>query len=93
MMNMDKASIAAPLPDTLLRLPRVIEMAGISRSEIYRRMETHRFPRPVQIGTQSVGWRQSEIQQWIATLPARGTPAPPVRRKPGASAGTTGRAR
>jgi len=31
-------------PDPLLRLPAVVKMAGISRTEIYRRIEAGIFP-------------------------------------------------
>ena len=80
-------------PDALLRLPSVIQMTGISRSEIYRRIGRNRFPRPVQIGAQSVGWRQSDIQRWIADLPARKTSGSPARPKQGAIARATGQIR
>lgn len=51
--------------DTLLRLPRVIEITGLSRSTIYRLMETGEFPRQVAISRGAVGWRQSDIEKWI----------------------------
>jgi prophage regulatory protein len=64
-------------PDVLLRIPDVKQMTGMSRTEIYRRLEAGRFPRPVQLGPQSIAWRQSEVQQWIASLPMREAKPPP----------------
>ena len=53
----------------ILRLPAVIKMTGISKSRIYVYMEreTDPFPRPIQLGPNSVGWRKSEIEAWLNT--------------------------
>jgi prophage regulatory protein len=56
-------------PEALLRLSDLTQMVRLSRSEIYRRMEAGRFPRPVQVGEAAVAWRQSEIVRWITELP------------------------
>lgn len=61
-------------PEALLRLRSVVAMVGISSTEIYRRMEAGTFPRPVQVGEQRVAWRQSELQEWIASLPTQAAP-------------------
>lgn len=67
-----KTESAMPMfPEALLRLRSVMQMTGISRTEIYRRMDAGTFPRPVQIGAQTVAWRQSDIQRWIEALPTR----------------------
>ena len=51
----------------ILRLPAVVRMTGISRSRIYVLMhsETERFPKPIKLGTRSVGWWRSEVQAWL----------------------------
>ena len=53
----------------ILRLPAVIKMTGISKSRIYVYMEreTDPFPRPIQLGPNSVGWQKSEIEAWLNT--------------------------
>jgi predicted DNA-binding transcriptional regulator AlpA len=33
----------------------------------------NRFPQPVRLGPQIVRWRESEIDQWIESLPRVGT--------------------
>lgn len=52
--------------DAILRLPAVKARTGLSRSSIYAKVRTGEFPKPVSIGIRSIGWIESEIQQWIA---------------------------
>jgi len=51
--------------DGLLRLKQVVNLTGISRSEIYRRMAKGKFPRQYRISTGIAVWRQSDIASWI----------------------------
>lgn len=57
-----------PVPDAILRLPEVERMSGIKRTAIYERIADGKFPKPVHLGVRSVGWLQSEIQEWIRDL-------------------------
>ena len=59
----------------ILRMPAVVAMTGISRSRIYVYMkrESDPFPRPLQLGPSSVGWRRSEIEAWLAARKRAGT--------------------
>ncbi len=50
----------------LLRLPRVRQLCGLSRSEIYRRMALGEFPQKVALGARAVGWVSEEIDAYIA---------------------------
>lgn len=50
----------------VLRLPQVISLVGLSRSSIYLAIAKGQFPRQVQLGTRAVGWRRSDIEQWLA---------------------------
>lgn len=58
---------------TILRQKQVSERTGISRSSIYDKINPlsprhdPSFPRQVQLGPASVGWRESEIDAWIET--------------------------
>ena len=56
--------------DYILRLPEVVEMAGVQRATIYRYMADGIFPRSVKLGNRTVGWLQSEVQAWMAGLAA-----------------------
>jgi len=50
---------------TILRLPIVKARTGLSRSTIYLRVSEGSFPKPVSLGARSVGWVESEIQDWL----------------------------
>lgn len=49
----------------IIRLGGVIETTGLARSTIYKLIGEGEFPRPVPLVGRSVGWLESEIQQWI----------------------------
>jgi prophage regulatory protein len=50
----------------LIRLPRVCELVGLSRSEIYRLISMRRFPRQVPLGQRAVAFVAEEIDAWVA---------------------------
>lgn len=51
----------------ILRQKQVQARTGLSRSTIYLRISQGIFPRQIKLGARSVGWLDSEIEQWIAT--------------------------
>ena len=54
--------------DRFLRLDEVLHVTGIGRNTVYRRIREGTFPKQVKIGPKSVAWRQSDINQWMASL-------------------------
>jgi prophage regulatory protein len=50
----------------MLRINDVIASTGLSRPTIYREMQAERFPRQVPLTERCVGWREAEIQAWLA---------------------------
>lgn len=50
---------------TILRLPAVKTRTGLSRSTIYLRVTQGTFPQPVKLGPRTVGWLETEIQEWL----------------------------
>lgn len=48
----------------ILRLPQVVEATGETRSTIYKRIAEGKFPKPVRLGTKSVGWVEDEIAEY-----------------------------
>jgi prophage regulatory protein len=50
---------------SILRLPKVKNRTGLSRSSIYLRVSQDRFPSPISLGGRAVGWIEEEIDQWI----------------------------
>ena len=51
---------------TILRRPDVEAVTGLSRSTIYKWMDEGSFPKPVKLGPRAVGWREEQIEAWIA---------------------------
>lgn len=52
----------------LWRLPTVIAQTGLSKSEIYRRINNGTFPKPLKLGARAVAWPAVEIDIWIKSL-------------------------
>ena len=60
------------MTDRILRFTEVLKVTGLGRSSLYRRVKAGDFPAPVRLGgehSRAVGWRRSEIEDWIATRP------------------------
>jgi prophage regulatory protein len=58
--------------DRMLRLPEVRSRVGLSRSGIYKKIQQGRFPLSRQIfGTSSVGWRESDVDAYLAQCQPR----------------------
>ncbi len=51
---------------TILRLPQLKALTGLSRSSIYKYIQDGVFPRPIALGPRSVGWLDQEVEAWIA---------------------------
>ena len=54
--------------ERMLNLFEVCDMAGVSKSTIYRMVEAGTFPAPVHVGPRASRWRQSAINQWLESL-------------------------
>ena len=50
---------------SIIKLPQVKVLTALSRSSIYLKMSQDEFPKPISLGARSVGWIESEIQEWI----------------------------
>lgn len=57
----------------ILRFQEVTELTGLSRSTIWRKERLGLFPKRKQLGLNSVGWLESDIQQWLENLPSSNT--------------------
>ena len=53
------------MSNTLIRLPEVQRRTGYSKAWIYRLMSQQRFPKTVKIGSRSIAFIESEIDEWI----------------------------
>ncbi|MGG5415670.1 AlpA family phage regulatory protein [Edwardsiella tarda] len=54
-------------------MPELTMILGISRSSIYEKLNPRSkyydadFPKPVRLGSASVGWRYTAIDEWISS--------------------------
>lgn len=48
-----------------LNLKDVIDKTKISRSTIYRRLGSGRFPEPKRLGPKTLRWLKSDIEAWM----------------------------
>jgi len=60
-----RVNLAPARPGKLLRLPRVQDLTGFGKSSIYSGVKAGTFPAPVRLSARAVGWRESDIFQWI----------------------------
>ena len=55
--------------DRILKRREVQARIGLGHSMLYELMGQGKFPKPVRLGARAVGWRESEVQAWIESLP------------------------
>lgn len=60
------------MSNPILRRPEVQAQTGLSRSYLYLLIQRGAFPQSVKLGPRAVGWRQSDIQNWIDGLETNG---------------------
>jgi len=58
--------MAADTGSRILRLKAVLDLTGLSRSTLYRKIELGAFPRQIRISERCVGWREGDIERWLA---------------------------
>lgn len=56
--------------DKILRWPEVQSATGLSRSTVWRLIRAGKFPSSVKITDHATGWKQSEIEAWLASRQA-----------------------
>jgi prophage regulatory protein len=59
------------MSNSILRLPAVKALTGLSRSSIYLMISAGTFPPAVSLGARAVGWKSDSIQNWIDLLSPR----------------------
>ena len=53
------------MTDRLIRLPEVIQITSISRTQIYRLIAAGTFPKQHRISHKVAVWKESEIAAWV----------------------------
>lgn len=56
-------------PDRVLRAKMVQDRIGCGNSKFYELLKNGEFPPGIRIGSRSVGWRESQVEAWIASRP------------------------
>ena len=54
----------------VLTMRQVVDRTTLKRSTIYKMMARDEFPAPIQLGRKRIGWRESDIVEWIRSRPA-----------------------
>jgi len=57
---------ASQPPYCILRRKQVEARTGLSRSTIYARIKTGKFPAPVSLGPRAVGWIENDVHRWLS---------------------------
>jgi prophage regulatory protein len=52
--------------DRIVRMKTVLARTGLSRSTIYRKIAEGTFPPRIKISINGAGWKESDIDRWIA---------------------------
>jgi len=60
-------SVSTTAHDCFLREPAVLKFIGVSKITLRRWEEADLFPKRYKIGPHCVGWKESEVLQWIAS--------------------------
>jgi prophage regulatory protein len=61
----------AHAPIKILRKPTVVERVGLSGTTIWRLVRDKKFPAPVELSSNAVGWRESDVEAWLGSRKAR----------------------
>ena len=56
----------------IIRLPKVMEITGLSRSTIYALQKRGIFPKSIKIAPRASGWFEDEVQDYLKTRPRFG---------------------
>lgn len=54
-------------PERMLRLESVLERTGLSRSTLYRKVNSGTFPKQLKLSVRCAGWRETEVEDWLST--------------------------
>lgn len=57
--------MAIDTTDRILRIRTVLQLTGLSRSTLYRKVQRGEFPRQIKLSERCAGWRQSAVNAWM----------------------------
>ncbi len=56
------------MTEKILRKPEVLASIGMGNTWLYEAVRRSDFPQPVKIGERAVGWRKTDVDEWLASL-------------------------
>lgn len=56
--------------ERFLPMHAVIELTGLSRATIYRRVDQGEFPKPVKVSERRICFKETQIREWMDTRQA-----------------------
>ena len=62
------------MPRKIIRSAEVRSRTGKSRTQLWRDVRAGRFPAPIELGVNSIGWFEDEVEDWLDSRPRRGRP-------------------
>jgi prophage regulatory protein len=57
--------------EKIYRLPDVMAATGLCRSAVYAQLKEGQFPEPVRIGRRAIGWKETDLVEWVNTRSKR----------------------
>jgi prophage regulatory protein len=51
--------------DRIIRIATVLQLTGLSRSTLYRKVQRGEFPKQIKLSERCAGWRQSSVHGWM----------------------------
>ena len=62
----------APATGRYLRQREILQLVGVSRPTLWDWRRKGLFPQPRRLGPNTIGWLESEVQEWLSSRPAVG---------------------
>jgi prophage regulatory protein len=51
--------------DRILRIGTVLQLTGLSRSTLYRKIQRGEFPKQIKLSERCADWRHSSVNAWM----------------------------
>jgi len=51
--------------ERILRIGTVLQLTGLSRSTLYRKIQRGEFPKQIKLSERCAGWRQTSVHTWM----------------------------
>jgi prophage regulatory protein len=51
--------------ERILRIGTVLQLTGLTRSTLYRKIQRGEFPKQIKLSERCAGWRQSAVNDWM----------------------------